>query len=174
MSDAEPKRNWFQFSLRLLILVVVAGNVFWWTHHRTMEAEREKYTRLELQLADAKSAVQEWNEFRVWVGEMNEWMHTKQLGYDGEEITVEPNQPQPPTGSKWYQYPEVRQVLDNMHGADLLTGQLLQANDWVRALKEQRDDLESKFKAERVKFDDARDSIAALKARLKACGCADK
>ena len=42
MPDAEPNRKWFQFSLRLLLLVVVAGGVIWMVTLITLSFRHDK------------------------------------------------------------------------------------------------------------------------------------
>ena len=135
MPDAEPKRNWFQFSLRLLILVVVAGNVFWWAFN-AYRAEQA----LSLSLANslAREAGQRQKEAEA----------SKQLVDKYREQGYE-------------------------HALTASSYKTL-AIDAERACAEQRklaDYAVGELQLVRLKFNK---EIAALKARLKACGCADK
>jgi hypothetical protein len=51
MSDAKPKRRWFIFSIRdlLLVTVVAALTIGWWLDHRALNAKLRKEYDFELE-----------------------------------------------------------------------------------------------------------------------------
>ena len=53
MPESGFRYRWFQFSLRMMFLIVIAGNVFWWTN-RTLHQAKTESDSLKIQLAILK------------------------------------------------------------------------------------------------------------------------
>ena len=153
MTAPESNRKWFQFSLRLLLLVVVAGNVFWWSY-------RAYWKQLELNDSLAHSLAQE-NEAHTRLALLaSEFRAEAKASFEMAE-----EQRRIAEQSK---YKARIKALKRLRQQQLWMEQARQkAEDDAQIANEFAKELEARFKKQNA-------SIAALKARLKACGCADE
>ena len=141
---ADPKRNWFQFSLRLLILVVVAVNMYWW-EYRHVQSLREE-------IAASRAETKLWMKRAHASVEMT----PVQIIVDNGENTLWSRSMI--TLNRW--------AYDDTYGPSDSKRSLGQ---WLEAVTEH-----STFDGWNKELMKQAEEIAALKARLIACGCAGK